>query len=90
MDILTDFLNTELSSKEVYEAIILFVTCVNIRNGEYEGNEYVILKVDQQNYIIYYESVDRSDGRSIHRCTSIVEKDLLHLLMEEAHRRDLI
>ena len=40
------FLETEIQYQDFYYGIIDFITNDNIRNGEYECNEYVIKKMD--------------------------------------------
>lgn len=44
MDILKGFLSDKLSSKEFYVDIINFIESFHIRNGEFEGNRYIIKK----------------------------------------------
>ena len=45
MDVLNKFLQAEINSKEYYESIINFINLYEIRKGEFEGNEYVIMKI---------------------------------------------
>lgn len=51
MDVLNKFLQAEINSKEYYESIINFINLYEIRKGEFEGNEYVIMKMDRDNFI---------------------------------------
>ena len=47
MDVLNKFLQAEINSKEDYESIINFINLYEIRKGEFEGNGYVIMKMDR-------------------------------------------
>ena len=50
-------------------------------SGEYEGNIFVIKKLDRLNFIIYKEFSYRKDGqREIYNAVSISRKDLLNAL----------
>lgn len=71
MDVLNKFLQAEINSKEYYESIINFINLYEIRKGEFEGNEYVIMKMDRDNFIIFSEYDDGEGGIQIplRRCT---------------------
>ena len=64
MDVLNKFLQAEINSKEYYESIINFINLYEIRKGEFEGNEYVIMKMDRDNFIIFSEY---DDGKVVYR-----------------------
>lgn len=64
------FLAGELKYPESYDAILDFVTSMNIRSGEYEGAGTVIKKMDRENFILYSEVVKES-GRDIQGCTAV-------------------
>lgn len=51
MNILESFLQSEINTQELYEEIISFITSYHIRCGEFEGNEYIIKKMDQINFL---------------------------------------
>ena len=61
MDVLNKFLQAEINSKEYYDSITNFISLYEIRKGEFEGNEYIIMKVDRDNFIIFPEY---DDGKS--------------------------
>lgn len=61
MNIIKIFLEVEISDQEFYEAIFDFISSYNIRCGEYEGNEFIIKKIDIENFLIFNEYV--VDGR---------------------------
>ena len=65
MDILKKFLQAEIFSKEMYDAIYEFINSYEIRRGEFEGNEYIINKIDRDNFIVYPEYNDGKDGIQI-------------------------
>lgn len=70
------FLEDELSDQEFYDGIIEFIYSYNIRSGEYEGNRFVIKKMDLLNFIIFEEYV--IDGkREIGNTIPISRKKLI-------------
>ena len=77
MDILNKFLQAEINSKEYYDSITNFVNLNEIRRGEFEGNEYVIMKVDRDNFIIFPEYDDGEAGIQIPFSLSIYKNRLL-------------
>ena len=40
MDVITEFLQSEIDTKEHYEKIIHFITSYEIRKGKFKGNKY--------------------------------------------------
>lgn len=46
MDFLKQFLESEVMDNETYKTIYDFITLPNFRSGEYEGNQYIIRKLD--------------------------------------------
>lgn len=78
MKIMADFLRSEICSQELYEDIMNYVLSYHIRSGEFVCNEYVIKKMDQVNYIIFAEYVNR-DGtqREINKTISVYRDNLL-------------
>ncbi len=60
-DILRGFIDTEIRGantpehQEMYNEIRCFLTSYNIREGKYEGNEYLINKLSRDTVIIYQE-----------------------------------
>lgn len=55
MDYLKGFLQSEIKNAEIYNDIMNYITSTRIRSGKFEGNEYIIQKIDHYNYIIYAE-----------------------------------
>lgn len=53
--ILENFLSSEIQSAELYREMINFIESYEIRRGEFEGNEYIIKKLDRNNFLLYPE-----------------------------------
>ncbi|MDL4839432.1 hypothetical protein [Aquibacillus rhizosphaerae] len=82
-EILQAFLEIEISDQEYYDGIIRFIYSGNIRSGEYEGNQFVITKMDQLNFIVYEEYViDKK--REIHNSFSISKNRLIKMINKYA------
>jgi hypothetical protein len=90
MEILNKFLQAEINSKELYESIIYFINSYEIRKGEFEGNEYVIMKLDRDNFILFPEYDDGEDGIQIPFSTSIYKHVLLEKINEYAQIKGVI
>ena len=58
MDVITDFLQSEINTKEHYEKIIHFITSYEIRKGKFKGNKYIIEKVNKDSFMLYTEYQD--------------------------------
>ncbi|QKE76130.1 hypothetical protein HPK19_25360 (plasmid) [Arthrobacter citreus] len=89
--VITGFLETEITYQDYYDGIIDFIINDNIRNGEYECNEYIIKKMDLNNFIIFPEytfpTVDIS--RIIPISTSIYRDKLIEQLNDHAKKQGL-
>lgn len=90
MEILNKFLQAEINSKEYYEGIMNFIDSYEIRKGEFEGNEYVIMKMDRDNFIIYPEYDDGEDGVQIPFSLSIYKNDFLDAIKNYAEKKGII
>lgn len=77
MDVMKGFLKSEINTQELYEAILQFVLSPHIRNGEFEGNEYIIKKIDQLNFFIYPEYEYPDGHREIHAAIAIYKNQLV-------------
>lgn len=84
MNVIEGFLQSEINTQELYEDIINFITSYHVRNGEFEGNEYIIKKMDQTNFIIFPEYRYENDKREIHAAESIYRENLLIKINEYA------
>lgn len=58
MDVITDFLQSEIDTKEHYRKIIHFITSYEIRKGKFKGNKYIIEKINRDSFILYIEYQD--------------------------------
>ena len=90
MDVLNKFLQAEINSKEYYNSITNFINLYEIRKGEFEGNEYVIMKVDRENFIIFPEYDDGKNGRQIPFSFSIYKNRLLDAINSYAQEKNYI
>lgn len=81
---INDFLELEATDKEMADEILHFINSCEIRKGEFEGNSYVIEKLDQTNFIIYEELVDEKDIKSVFKVFSIYRKDFQNALISKA------
>jgi hypothetical protein len=83
-DVIERFLKDEISSQELYEDIIKFITSAHIRNGESEGNYFVIKKKDQDNFFVFAENIYPDNHREIPYSVSIYRNVLLATINENA------
>ena len=89
MDVLNKFLQAEINSKED-QSIINFINLYEIRKGEFEGNEYVIMKMDRDNFIIFSEYDDGEGGIQIPFSLSIYKNSLLDAINSYAQEKGVI
>ena len=90
MDIILKFLQSEINSNEAYEEIYCFIESYGIRNGEFEGNEYIIKKMDRDNFIIFPEYIDDEGGREIPFSMSVYREQLLKEINDYVLNKGLI
>lgn len=87
------FLESEINTQELYDAIMYFITSYEIRNGEFEGNEFIIRKMDLTNFIIFNEYEYMRDGcevREIHAAEAIYKRVLIKTINDYAKRKGII
>jgi len=77
MNIMERFLQSEINTQELYDDIMSFILSYHIRNGEFEGNEYIIKKMDQTNFIIFPEYEDEDGEREIHGAAAMYRNNLI-------------
>lgn len=90
MDVLNKFLQAEINSKEYYESIMNFINLYEIRKGEFEGNEYIIMKMDRDNFIIFPEYDNGEDGIQIPFSLSIYKNNLVEEINRYAQKKGII
>lgn len=74
----------------MYEEIIKFITSAHIRNGEFEGNYFIIKKMDQDNFFIFAENIHPVDNhREIPYSASVYRNDLVTKINEYALKQHL-
>ena len=89
MNVIEGFLQAEINTQELYEDIINFITSLHVRNGEFEGNEYIIKKMDQTNFIVFPEYEDGDGEREINAAEAIYRQILLTKINEHAITKDI-
>ncbi|MCA1063738.1 hypothetical protein QTG56_11045 [Rossellomorea sp. AcN35-11] len=89
-NVIKRFLQSEIMYQDLYVEIINFISNVHIRNGEFEGNEFIIKKMDQDNFIIFPEYTFRGESRrDIPYSTSIYRKNLLKEINDYAQKQGI-
>lgn len=82
-NVIAESLKEEVCYQEYYDSIYNFIDDQNIRSGEYEGNIFIIKKMDRLNFIIFKEFTFKENGlREIHCATSVFRKDILKAVNE--------
>lgn len=89
MNVIEGFLQSEINTQELYEDIVKFIISFHIRNGEFEGNEYIIKKMDQTNFIIFPEYIYENGKREIHAAESVYRQVLLKKINEYAVTKNI-
>lgn len=90
MNVMEGFLQSEINTQELYEEIMNFITSYHVRNGEFEGNEYIIKKMDQTNFIIFPEYEDEDGEREIHAAEAVYRENLIKRINEYASKKTII
>jgi len=76
--VLVKFLQDEFSYEAAQQGILYFMFDENIRRGEYEGNMYILKKLDSYTYVIYAELTFVKEGRTeIASCHAYTRAELL-------------
>lgn len=90
MEIIQKFLVAEMNSQELYEDIYRFIVSFHIRNGEFEGNEYIIKKMDADNFLLFPEYFGENGSRDIPFAISLYKKQLIAIISKEAEKREFV
>lgn len=88
MERLNDFLSTEVIDG-LYQEIIMFINHYEIRCGEFEGNRYIIKKLDHDNFIIFLEEVYPDGHKEVSGAMAFCKKQILNIIEEQAKKRGL-
>lgn len=78
MDFMKQFLESEIMDLETYNTIYDFIALDNFRFGEYEGNQYVIRKINKNHIQIEDEVATENTGTP--RVEIFRKGKLLHIL----------
>ena len=78
------FLRDEISCQKLYEDIVCFINSFHIRNGEFEGNYYIIKKMDSLNFMIYAENIFPDGHREIPYSMTVYKSILLDKIQNYA------
>lgn len=90
MNVLERFLQAEINTQELYDDMISFITSFHIRNGEFEGNEFIIKKMDQTNFIIFPEYEVEDGEKEIHAAQAVYRKNLIKEINKYAVTKDIM
>lgn len=90
MNVMEGFLQSEINTQDLYNDIMYFITSYHVRNGEFEGNEYIIKKMDQTNFIIFPEYEDEDGEREIHAAEAVYRENLIKRINEYASKKNII
>ena len=77
MNVIESFLQAEINTQDLYDDIIFFITSFHIRRGAFEGNEFIIKKMDQINFIIFSEYTYDNGECEIHVAEAIYREVLV-------------
>jgi len=86
IQILEEFLKAEATHYDLVELMVEFINCPHIRTGEFEGNEYVIKKLDRECLIIYRDLPSPSGDRAVDNAFAIYRQDLQAALVTNGAR----
>ncbi|MBM7569918.1 hypothetical protein [Aquibacillus albus] len=90
INVLEKFLRSEIMYQDLYDEIMNFIYNVHIRNGEFEGNEFIIKKMDRDNFIIFPEYTHRGENqRDIPYSTSIYKQNLIKEINDYAQKQGI-
>ncbi|GAB2535650.1 hypothetical protein [Gracilibacillus alcaliphilus] len=78
-DWLQDFLDSEIMDQATYQTIYDFIALDNFRYGEYEGNQYIIRKINQQHIQIEDEITTAHTGVPV---VAVFEQKRLLVLLD--------
>lgn len=81
--VLKEFLDTEFFCPEVADGIIQFILNENIRSGEYEGNEYILKKIDPFAFVIFLEYINPNTlSRELSKMAVFKRDELLNAMRD--------
>ena len=96
MDMIKDFLYSEMSIEELYKEVIFFINSDEIQKGEFEGNQYILKKnqyilkkIDKENFILYAEYEDKKGVvKDMSGTAQFIHKDKLIEIIEKYRKEN--
>ena len=83
-----DFLYSEMSIEELYKEVIFFINSDEIQKGEFEGNQYILKKIDKENFILYAEYEDKEGVvKDMSGTAQFIHKDKLIEMIEKYRQK---
>ena len=76
MSAIEDFLRVEISYQEMYDEILSFINSYDIGHDRLECNEYILKKIDTENFLIFEEYTNSKGLKEIFNSFSISKKKL--------------
>ncbi|MGM0842840.1 MAG: hypothetical protein ACQEWE_19060 [Bacillota bacterium] len=90
VNLIKKFLQSEIMYQDLYDEIMNFISNVHIRNSEFEGNEFIIKKMDLDNFIIFPEYTYRGENqRDIPYSTFIYRQNLIKEINDYAQKQGI-
>ncbi|EUJ45558.1 hypothetical protein [Listeria riparia] len=90
MDTMEHFLQVELQDQASYTEMLHFVASLYIRCGEFEGEEYVIRKVDHINFLVTREYNGIDGEREISKPVVISRQALISKINKHVRSKGIM
>lgn len=78
-DLLIDFLNLEITEYS-FNVVYDFVESLHFRNGEYEGNQYILKKLNTKEVLIYDMIIEEIGEEFTIRTLRLSVQELLYIM----------
>lgn len=78
-DLLIDFLNLEIT-EDSFDLVYNFVELPHFRNGEYEGNQYILKKVNTKEVLIYDMIIEEIGETFTKRTLKLSVQEFLYIM----------
>lgn len=78
-DLLIDFLNLEIT-EDSFDLVYNFVKLPYFRNGEYEGNQYILKKVNTKEVLIYDMIIEEIGETFTKRTLKLSVQEFLYIM----------
>ncbi len=84
-----EFLWNEESHIEGGIGLLEFIGDECIRRGEYEGNEWLVKKMDPMNFLLYTEYILQDGKRLVGNCIPFSKDELFKIVQDAKQKGDL-